>query len=165
MAPHMRVRLSEGLPHFILNHFRADSWVRDPSVGLSIGSGCSAGREPSFQRRHALPDTPVGLDAQQEQLVRVRTRSGHLDLPTRGRSPDDGQSDGPRTLQIVGHVPELRQRWVPLYVARWRFFLSIQCHMIEVALKHTFSWFTSWSTNCGFNYVCHHFLPPAHLEV
>ena len=122
MAPHMRVRLSEGLPHFILNHFRADSWVRDPSVGLSIGSGCSAGREPSFQCRHALPDTPVGLDAQQEQLVCIRTCSGHLDLPTRGRSPDDGQSDGPRTLQIVGHVPELRQRWVPLYVARWRFF-------------------------------------------
>ena len=48
MAPHMHVRLSEGLPHFILNHFRADSWVRDPSVGLSIGSGCSAGRELPF---------------------------------------------------------------------------------------------------------------------
>ena len=106
----MRVCLSEALPHFILNHFRADSRVRDPSLGLSIGSGCSAGRQPSFQRCHALPDTPVGLDAQQEQLVRVRTRSGHLDLPTRGRSPDDGRSDRPGTLQIVGHVPELRQR-------------------------------------------------------
>ena len=86
-------------------------------MGLSVDSGHPSDRQPPVQRGHAVPHSAAGLDAQQEQPLRLRTRPGRVDFPTRGRASNDGRPDGPRALQIVGHVPELRKRGVSLHIA------------------------------------------------
>jgi hypothetical protein len=40
-------------------------------------------------------------------------------VPARGGAPDDGGTDGSRTLPAVGHLPELRTSRLPLHPARF----------------------------------------------